>query len=160
MSKRTKLRTRAASLPEAGWSEIEILENMVQFYIFWTNTEEIFLVSGLIFYVFFFFAKVMLLSSFPLFWRNTTKIKTKQGQYHRNRSFGWCWCRGCVLIHVIPQVTILPAWVLAFLAGKKVSFQCERTCDSSGCLSFGKINCISLHVFLINYGKFVIFQTA
>ena len=42
------------------------------------------------------------------------KIITKQGQYHRNRSFAWCWC----LVYMIFQITGLPAWVFAFLASK------------------------------------------
>ena len=41
-------------------------------------------------------------------------IITKQGQYHRNRSFAWCWC----LVYMIFQITGLPAWVFAFLASK------------------------------------------
>ena len=44
-----------------------------------------------------------------------SKIITRQGQYHRNRSFAWCWC----LVYMIFQITGLPAWVFAFLASKR-----------------------------------------
>ena len=78
MSKRSKLRTKTASLSEAGRNEIEILENMVQFYIFWTNTEEIFLVSGLIFYVFSFLQKLCCCQVF--LYSDGTLLKLKQNK--------------------------------------------------------------------------------
>ena len=43
-----------------------------------------------------------------------SKIITKQGQYHRNRSFAWCWC----LVYMLFRNRGLPVVVFAFLASK------------------------------------------
>ena len=91
-----------------------------------------------------FFFTVLLLS----------KIITKQGQYHRNRSFAWCWC----LVYMIFQITGLPAWVFAFLAskgfltsvGNHVIFQSARLPAREAALITGKgfLSRMLQHVFL------------